>query len=164
MQKKSFDKMACGIARALDAIGDWWTLLIIREALFGARTFEEFCDNLGIARNTLTTRLNDLVDKGILDRADDPTDGRRKIYTPTPAGQDLWIVLAALQQWGNNWVFGEDAAPSFMADRKTETPIAPLTIRNRKDRPLSLEDVTMIAGPGATKKLKQKFAKLEIPR
>jgi len=149
--------MACGIAQALERIGDWWTLLIVRDALFGLSTFDEFRQSLGIPRNTLSTRLSDMVEKGILICEDDPQDGRRKLYSLTDQGRDLWVILLALQQWGNGWIYGPERVPSYMADRETMTPIEQLSPRAADGRALTLEDVTMIEGPGATPLLKAFF-------
>lgn len=162
MQHKRFDQMACGIAQALEYIGDWWTLLIIREALFGTETFDGFCNNLGIARNTLTCRLNDLVKRGILQRIVDPEDKRRKTYHLTEAGKELWVILAALQQWGNKWSCSEQGAPSFMAERTTQQPIALVKVYNQQGKSLALEEITIIPGPGATPLLKEKLKHLSI--
>ncbi len=164
MRRKSFDGMACGIAQALERIGDGWTLLILREAMFGTRTFEEFCENLGIARNTLTARLNDLVDHGLLSRRVDEGDNRKKTYRIEEPGRELWIALLALQQWGNKWCYARDKAPSFMADRKTGAPVAPLKVFDRKGAPLDIEDVTMVPGPGATERLKARFREMDRRR
>lgn len=154
MQRKSVAEMACGIAQALERIGDWWTLLIVRDALFGLRTFDEFRQSLGIPRNTLSARLSDMVEKGIFVCNDDPQDARRKLYSLTEQGRDLWVILLALQQWGNTWVYGPEQVPSYMADRKTMTPIEHLSPRARDGRTLTMEDVTMIEGPGAPPLLK----------
>jgi len=161
MRRKSFNDMACGIARSLEVLGDGWTFLIMREAMFGTQSFDAFCDNLGIARNTLTSKLNELVDAGLLSRADDPMDKRRKIYQLEECGRELWVVLLALQQWGNKWVCAENGAPSFMADRISGKPVASLKVFDKSGRNLEFEDIQMIPGPSATEQLKDKFAKLK---
>ena len=89
----------CPVARTLDLIGDRWSLLIVRDAMDGARAFTDFQQRTGIARNILTDRLRRLVERGILDRQAAPS-GRRQLYTLTPAGRDLFTVIVALRQWG----------------------------------------------------------------
>ncbi len=160
MRRKSFEGVPCGIARALDVVGDAWTLLIVREAMFGTRTFDGFRKTLAIPRNTLTARLRDLVDRGILRVRVDADDRRRRIYELDRAGRELWVVLLALQQWGNRWMFGETGPPSYMADRETRRSVAPLVPRDRSGAKLRLQDVTMIPGPAATPELKARFRRL----
>ena len=152
--------MECGIAQALELIGDPWSILIIREALFGTKTFDTFQRHLGIAKNTLTDRLSHLVDVGILARMEDEQDGRRVIYELEEAGEELLTVLLALSQWGNKWAFAEDGPPSFVADKKTGKPVAPLKVSGASGRQLGLQDVTMVPGPSASKKLRTFFAAL----
>lgn len=91
----------CSIARALEVVGERWTLLVVREALLGATSFEQFSEALGIATNTLTSRLERLVGAGVLERRPDPHDGRRRHYALTPAGRELGLVIQALRQWGD---------------------------------------------------------------
>lgn len=125
MQRKRFEKDACGIARALDAVGEWWTLLIVREAMFGARQFEEFQRRLGISRNALTARLKRLVALGVLEQAPLAEGGRRMGYRLTAAGKDLSAVMIALRLWGDAHMRPE-ASPSRLVDREDGAPIAGL--------------------------------------
>src|SRR5690348_14196250 len=89
----------CPIARALDIIGDWWSLLIIRDALLGRRRFGEFQKSLGLARNILTSRLRTLVDRGILGMAPASDGSAYQEYVPTPKGRGIFPILVALRQW-----------------------------------------------------------------
>lgn len=103
--------MNCAIARSLEVIGEWWTLLILRDCFFGVTRFEEFQQRLGIARNVLTTRLDTLVDHGVLERrAYDEARGRYD-YVLTAKGRALWPVLVTIRQWGDEWILGEENAP-----------------------------------------------------
>jgi DNA-binding HxlR family transcriptional regulator len=106
---------ACPVARTLDLIGDRWSLLIVRDAMDGARAFTDFQQRTGIARNILTDRLRRLVERGILDRRTAPS-GRRQIYALTPAGRDLFTVIVALRQWGERHAFASDEAHSVLVD------------------------------------------------
>ena len=105
----------CPVARALDLAGDRWSLLIVRDAMDGARAFTDFQQRTGIARNILTDRLRRLVDRGILDRQTAPS-GRRQVYTLTPAGRDLFTVILALRQWGERHAFAPGEPHSVLVD------------------------------------------------
>ncbi|MFG3436978.1 winged helix-turn-helix transcriptional regulator [Nonomuraea sp. NPDC047897] len=105
----------CPVARTLDLIGDRWSLLIVRDAMDGARAFTDFQQRTGIARNILTDRLRRLVERGVLDRRTAPT-GRRQLYTLTPAGRDLFTVIVALRQWGERHAFASDETHSVLVD------------------------------------------------
>lgn len=125
----------CSIASALDLLGDRWTILIVRDAMFGVRHFEEFQQRLGIARNVLSARLARLVAEGILSRRRDPADGRRLQYRLTDKGRDLLPVLLALRQWGERWHF--DGAPMpTLKDRATGRPIAGVKVMSADGRAL----------------------------
>ena len=103
MKRVSFDAMPCSIAQSLEVVGEWWTLLIVRDVSLGLRRFEEIQDDLGISRNILTDRLNKLVDDEILYRTNIATTGTRYDYRLTDKGRDLVPVLLALMQWGDRW-------------------------------------------------------------
>ncbi len=157
MRRKSFEDIECGIAQALERIGDPWTLLIVREVLLGTSTFEELRDHLGIARNTLAARLRSLTAAGILERHEHLRDGRRTRYRPTESGRELLLVLATLQQWGNKWAYGDRGAPTTMVERRSQKPIAPIELRNQNGRRLRLRDVTLRPGPAASPALLRRF-------
>ena len=154
--------MECGIAQALEQIGDLWSLLILRDALFGVKTFDGFYRSLDIPKNTLTTRLNEMVEGGLLSREEDPDDGRRVIYALEEAGQELWVVLVALSQWGNKWIYHEDGPPSYVADRKTGKPVADIEVKAVNGRKLTLRDLTMVLGPSGSPRLGERFAALNL--
>ena len=160
MRRKNFDHVPCGIARSMGALGDAWTFVIIREAMFGVTAFDEFVERLEIPRNTLASRLEELVALQVMSRVPSEIDRRRTIYRLEEAGRDLWLVLLALQQWGNKWLFQKSGAPSFMADRRTKKPVAVLKAVDSAGRILSLEDVTMIPGPSATDALRKRFEEI----
>ena len=98
MQRKSFSGMNCSIARALEEVGEWWSLLIVRECTQGARRFDEFQRELGIARNILTARLQRLTELGILERFELEERANTEGYRLTPKGEDLYPVVVALMQ------------------------------------------------------------------
>jgi DNA-binding HxlR family transcriptional regulator len=102
--RQDWSEKACPIARSLDAVGDPWVVLILREALFGARRFEEFRDRLGVADNVLSRRLTQMVEDGLLRRS--PYRGKQRMheeYLLTDAGADLFPVLDSLRVWGETW-------------------------------------------------------------
>ncbi|GAA3551532.1 helix-turn-helix domain-containing protein [Microlunatus spumicola] len=103
MVVSAWKDLNCSIARSLDVLGERWTLLVVREACFGRTRFSEFRDALGVAPDVLSDRLATLVEVGVLERRPYREDGgrRREEYVLTPAGDDLRLVLAALQAWGD---------------------------------------------------------------
>src|SRR5260370_13216411 len=112
MQRKSFEKMACPIARSLERVGEWWSMLIMRDALDGMTRFDEFEKSLGIAPNMLTRRLSALVEAGLLERRRYCEHPPRDEYVPTARGHDFRPVLISLMAWGNKHFAPE--GPSFI--------------------------------------------------
>lgn len=150
MGRKRFDHMNCGIAQALEAFGDWWTLLIVRDAFFGVRRFADFQRNLGIAKNILSTRLAHLVEHGILERVDVGSDGQRFEYRLTAKGEALLPVLTALREWSDEWVFGRGNEPAIVRDRRTGKRVPRMRVLAADGRELTRRDLQMVPGPGAT--------------
>lgn len=111
----------CGVAKTLEIVGERWTLLIVRDAFFGLRRFEEFQSSLGIARNILTDRLNRLVDEGIFDRVRYSERPERFEYRLTPKGRDLTIALNALREWGERHVL--EHPPRVLRRRSDGKPV-----------------------------------------
>ncbi len=112
---------SCGVAKSLEIVGERWTLLIVRDAFFGLRRFEEFQSSLGIARNVLTDRLNRLVDEGIFDRVRYSERPERFEYRLTPKGRDLTIALNALREWGERHVL--EGPPRVLRRRSDGKPV-----------------------------------------
>ena len=107
MERKSFAEMDCSVAQCLEVVGEWWSMLIIRDTFLGVSRFEEFPRRLRISRNILRERLNSLVNAGVLERVPYSAHPPRDDYKLTPKGRDLWPVLTAMRQWGDDY-----AAPS----------------------------------------------------
>lgn len=103
--------MECSVARTLEVIGEWWTMLVVREAFNGVRRFDHFQARLGIARNVLAARLQRLVDFGILERRLYQERPERFEYRLTERGLDLYPVLISLMRWGDRWLAGPDGPP-----------------------------------------------------
>ena len=145
------------MAQALEVLGDWWTLLLIREAMVGTRRFADFEANLGIAKNVLTQRLAHLVDHGVLARIDAGVHGTRYEYELTPMGKDLATVMTALREWADRWVFGEGREPLLVVDRRTGRPVPRLRIRGEDGELLRARDLDVRPGPGASARTLARF-------
>jgi DNA-binding HxlR family transcriptional regulator len=141
VKRRSLKNAHCPIARALDAIGDWWSLLIIRESFFGRRRFGEFQRNLGLAKNILTTRLRKLVEQGILDIVPASDGSAYQEYVLTEKGRGLFTVLVALRQWGEDFLYAPNELNNHLVDNEQEDVIARLELRARDGRLLKPEDV-----------------------
>jgi DNA-binding HxlR family transcriptional regulator len=138
-KKTDLSASACAIARSLNVIGDWWSLLIIRDALAGARRFGEF-QRLGLAKNILSARLRKLVETGILTTAP-ASDGRaHNEYVLTEKGEQLYLVLAALWQWGEKYSFDRGEQKLFMFDREKLQRVAPLELKTVDGRRVGPRD------------------------
>jgi DNA-binding HxlR family transcriptional regulator len=149
VKRTSFEKADCPIARSLDAIGDWWSLLIIRDALLGIRRFGAFQKNLGLAKNILTVRLRALVDQGILKTAPASDGSAYREYLLTPKGRGLFPVLVALRQWSEEFSFSSGACSSLLVDRDHGRPVRKLELRSRDGRLLGQGDTEVRPNPGA---------------
>lgn len=139
MTRKRFQDMSCSVARALDDVGDWWSLLVVKEAMLGTRRFVDFQQNLGIARNILCDRLARLVDNGVLAKRDVGEHGTRYEYRLTDKGRDLFTVITALRQWSDRW--NGDGDPLELVDRHSGRPIRPITVQDADGRDLGLREV-----------------------
>lgn len=103
MRRTSFEQMDCSVAQCLEVVGEWWSLLIVRDALLGVRRFDDFQARLGISRNVLNQRLNRLVEHGVFRRVPYQEHPPRHEYRLTDKGRDLWGVITAMRQWGDTW-------------------------------------------------------------
>ncbi len=111
MERSSFADFSCSIARTLDVVGEWWTLLVLRDLFLGFDRFDDIQRDLGIASNVLTTRLRKLGEQGIIERSPDPADKRVVRYVLTAQGRELYPVLLALTAWGDKWRAAPGQAP-----------------------------------------------------
>jgi DNA-binding HxlR family transcriptional regulator len=146
MKRKSLRDAICPVARTLDEIGDWWTMLIVRDAFNGMRRFNEFQNSLGLAKNILSTRLRTLVANGILEKRP-PADGsaRGGEYHLTDKGRRLRVVLIALRQWGEDNLFA-DGDPMMVAHDSTNRPVARLQLTNEDGRVLHPDEISVTPG------------------
>lgn len=157
MRRTSFASMTCPVARSLEQIGDWWTLLIAREAFYGTRRFKDFEANLGIAPNILSTRLAKLVEHGILQVPEATASGKALEYRLTDKGRDLFPIIVAVAQWGEKHLVGPKGSPIRIVERESMKDIAPLQVRSQDGRPLDVRELTVVEGPGASKADKKRF-------
>ena len=146
MRRTHFGDAACPAARALDEIGDWWTLLIVRDALHGARRFGEFQKGLGLAKNILASRLRKMVADRILE-VRPATDGSAyNEYHLTQKGLRLRLVLIALRQWGEDHLFTPGEPMQVMVDKAAGRPIGRLRLTARDGRTLDPSEVIVKMG------------------
>jgi len=141
MKRKSMQGSVCPVARSLDIIGDWWSLLIVRDALNGLTRFGEFQKNLGIAKNMLTQRLKQLVEQDIL-TVRPATDGSAwNEYVLTEKGRALQTVLVALAQWGGDYLYDSDETCSLLVDDELHQPLRKLMLQAQDGRVLTPDEV-----------------------
>lgn len=152
MKRKSYSDMNCSVAQSLDIVGDPWTLLVVRDVMFGFRRFNDIQERLGIARNTLTDRLATLVDRGVLRKDAYQDNPERFEYRLTPKGRALSPIIITLMQWGDEW--SELAEPPVhLIDRNTGRTLDPILVDRTSRQPLAdLEVQAVGAGvqPDAT--------------
>ena len=144
MGRKRFDHMNCGVAQALEQIGDWWTLLIVRDAFFGARRFGEFEKSLGVAKNILTDRLAKLVANEIFEKVDGRSTGSRR------RARRCSRCSPRMREWSDEWVFGRGAEPVIVKDRRTGRRIPRMRVTDADGNELARRDLRTVPGPGAS--------------
>jgi DNA-binding HxlR family transcriptional regulator len=149
VKRTSFENAACPIARSLDVIGDWWSLLIIRDALLGKRRFSEFQKSLGLAKNILTVRLRALVEHGLLKTAPASDGSAYREYVPTPKGRGVFPVLVALRQWSEEFDERPEEIATSLVDRESGRPVRKLELHAQNGRLLSAADTALKPRRGA---------------
>jgi DNA-binding HxlR family transcriptional regulator len=149
--------MQCPAARGLERIGEWWSILIIRDAFHGLRRFDDFQQSLGIAPNTLSRRLNALVDAGILERREYSEHPPRYEYVLTQRGRDFRPVFVALLAWGNKH-FTPDGQSVLIAEKKTGAVVDPVLIDRTTGRELSEGAYGFVPGPAANERTRRRLA------
>jgi DNA-binding HxlR family transcriptional regulator len=136
--------MHCSVARTLSVIGERWTMLILREAFLGRHRFDEFQQGTGIARNILSSRLRDLVEKGVFDRARAAGEQGRVEYRLTQKGLDLYPILIALMRWGDTWLCDEAGPPMALVHRNCGAATTPEMVCSECGQPLEAREVSVI--------------------
>ena len=141
--------MNCSVARTLEVIGEWWTLLILRDAFLGVRRFDDFQSRLGIARNILTDRLQTLVEHGILERQLYQERPERFEYRLTEKGLDLHPVILSLLRWGDRWTAGEAGPPLVLEHQSCGREITPILVCPHCGEEVTAGTIHAHPGPGA---------------
>lgn len=147
VERKSFAGMDCSVAQCLEVIGEWWSMLIVRDAFMGVTRFEEFQRRLGISRNILQQRLSKLVDAGVLERVPYSEHPPRDDYRLTGKGRDLWPVLTAMRQWGDTYA-APDGPPVQIVHKGCDTVAEPELVCGACGERVGPRDYRAVAGPG----------------
>jgi DNA-binding HxlR family transcriptional regulator len=147
MLKRNYEGQVCSIARALELVGERWTLLIVRDLFLGRTRFDEFLESLGIASNVLTDRLNRLVDEGIVERVPYSDRPQRFEYRLTPKGRELRLTLLALMQWGDRHI---SSKPPRIARRRSDHSRVSVALVAADGTTVEPSDLELVPGPGAT--------------
>jgi DNA-binding HxlR family transcriptional regulator len=141
MKRTSFADTNCPIARSLDVMGEWWTLLILRDVFCGIRRFDQLLTNLSISRNVLTDRLRTLVESGILERKMYQEKPERFEYYLTERGSELIPVLSILMNWGNRWLMTEPGETVQMIHETCGQSVTPQLVCNHCEEEITLQNV-----------------------
>ncbi|MGY2846714.1 DNA-binding HxlR family transcriptional regulator [Bradyrhizobium sp. USDA 4501] len=149
MKRTSLAGDSCPVARALDVFGDWWSLLIIRDASLGRRRFGEFQAGLGLAKNILATRLRTLVERGILKTVPASDGSAYQEYVLTPKGHGIFPILVALRQWTEEFDEHPDEIATILVDRDKGKPVKKLALYSQDGRVLGAADTTLKPRPAA---------------
>jgi len=150
VRRASFDEMNCSIARSLEVIGEWWTLLIVRDAFLGVTRFDDFRERLGIARNVLASRLDTLVEGGVLERRPYDEPRGRYDYVLTRKGRALWPTMVMLRQWGDEWMTGEGNEPLVLTHEGCGEHVRGVVHCEHCGERMAAADIHMEPGPGMT--------------
>jgi DNA-binding HxlR family transcriptional regulator len=157
MRHKSFGNMQCPIARSLERVGEWWSILILRDAFHGLTRFDQFQKSLDIAPNILSRRLNALVETGLLERRNYSERPPRDEYVLTERGRDFRPVLWALLAWGNKH-FAPEGPSVVVVDSETGEQAEPVLIDRRSGRPLVEPAFRSAPGPAADDRTRRRHA------
>lgn len=158
MQRTSFESMECSVARCLDVVGEWWSLLLVRDAMLGVTRFDDFQARLGISRNILTRRLSRLVDSGVFKRVQYSEHPPRSEYRLTAKGRDLWLVVTAMRQWGDRWATPA-GSPVLVRHEGCGQIVTAVPACSGCGEVLDVRQVTAVPGPGASA---QTFARTSV--
>ncbi len=147
VERKSFADMHCSVAQCLEVVGEWWSMLIMRDAFLGVTRFDDFQQRLGIARNILNQRLTRLVEEGVLDKVAYSDHPPRYDYRLTAKGRDLWPVLTAMRQWGDKYA-APDGPPLKVVHKKCGKVAQAIMTCSACGEPLTSGDIQAVRGPG----------------
>jgi DNA-binding HxlR family transcriptional regulator len=148
MKRTDTSQWPCTIARSADVLGDHWNLLLIRQACFGTRRFDDFQRALGIGRNILTLRLNRLVDEGMLARVEYQHAPPKFEYRLTAKGREVYPILAAMAAWGERWLTGPEGTPLTLHHTTCKHDMHAVVVCSECAEPIDVRQVKAKAGPG----------------
>lgn len=157
MKHKSFGSMQCPIARTLERVGEWWSIVILRDAFYGLTRFDEFQKSLGIAPNMLTRRLKGLVESGLLERREYNARPPRYEYVLTPMGRDFRPVILSLMAWGNRHLAPEGLSV-VLKNVKTGKTAVPILTDKVSGLEIDPSHFRVAAGPAADEIIRQRIA------
>jgi DNA-binding HxlR family transcriptional regulator len=146
MKRKSLSEEKCPVARSLDIIGDWWTLLIVRDALAGVTRFNDFARSLGAAKTSLSMRLKTLVAEGIFEVRPASDGSAYQEYVLTAKGRALAPVLIGLEQWGARHAFKPGEPISAFVEKETQRPLKKIELKSSDGRTLRPSDIQWLSG------------------
>jgi len=144
MQRRCLEDSTCPVARSLDSIGDWWTLLIVRDAMLGIRRFSDFQRSLGLARNVLSARLKKMVADGVMTMAPAADGTTYQEYRLTKKGEGLLPVLVAMRQWGERFLFAPDEKHPELTDVRSGKAVEQMRVRNVDGEECDVADLGLV--------------------
>lgn len=154
--RTDFAAMRCPVARTMAVVGERWSILVLREAFYGATRFDEFQRNLGIAPNILSARLRTLTQHGVLEK-------RAQGYAITEKGRDFFPAFLALKRWGDRWMTDARGPLILLEERATGREVTAPPVLASNGQPLTPDQVRVRPGPGAGTALKARFSSKEAP-
>ncbi len=160
MQHKDLSDRPCPIARSLERVGEWWSILILRDAFQGVSRFDHFQKSLGIAPNMLTRRLKTLTDSGLMERRLYSEKPPRYEYVLTDRGRDFLPVIWALVAWGNKH-FSPEGEHIRIVDAKTGERAEPALVDRHTGRILGTPDFKIVPGPAASERLQSRYQDIQ---
>ena len=160
----SFRDMECPVARSLEEVGEWWSILILRDAFHGLRRFDAFEASLGMASSTLARRLSLLVEHGMLARRRYSERPPRDEYVLTEKGRDFYPVLLALMAWGNRHLADPNGPAVWAVNRDSGAVIEPVLIDAKTGQRIQLRDISLAPGPTAGPEIHQRMARAAAAR
>jgi DNA-binding HxlR family transcriptional regulator len=164
MQTKQVPGPSCPILRSVERVGDWWTLMVLRDSLiYGITRFDEFQKSLNVSSNMLTGRLNGLVEDGLLEKHQYSIHPPRYEYLPTAVGRDFLPVLAAMQAWSNRH-FASEGLSVALEDRRTGMPADACVVDLNSGAPITPERHRYVAGPAASEGMRKRLELAEVRR
>ncbi|EPG66889.1 transcriptional regulator [Leptospira wolffii] len=144
MKRKNLEQDSCPIARSLSTIGEWWSLLILRDVFLGKRRFSELEKSLGLAKNVLSSRLQKLVSEGVLEIVPASDGSAYQEYSLTEKGKGIFPILVAIRQWGEKFLFQDDPIDQALVEKKSGKKIKTIQVQSQAGKNLRPEDVRLL--------------------